>query len=97
MFFVGKQQQQEGELAGVCKGPGSSWVMLKVGDGERGPGRIPTSAAACQCPGTHSLWLPLLSPALSSACRGRGARVFVGRAFWGDLGVTPMPGWGHGR
>lgn len=41
--FVGKQQQQEGELAGVCKGPGSSWVMLKVGDGERGPGCVPAS------------------------------------------------------
>lgn len=93
--FVGKQQQQEGELAGVCKGPGSSWVMLKIGDGERGPGCVPASV-----PGDAQSVAPSAEPGPELCFVVGEEQEFLslaGNAFWGDLGVTLMPGWGHGR
>lgn len=78
-FFVGKQQW-EGELAGgVCKGRGSSWVMLKV-NGERaelGPrlhSRLPGDAQSV-APSAEP------GPELCSRRRGAGAFMEAGNAF----------------
>ena len=91
---AGGEEEKDGKgfcreaAAGSRAGPGSGWVMLKAGDGGESGERVPVSAAAC--PGTHSLWLPLPSPAPSSARRGRGARAFTGlEKLFGEVWGSP--------